>query len=108
MASNDLVIGLIAIILGGGGVGGIGLAVNAYRAHKRGKIEDDGTLIERLNQENRDLSSKLTKAYRYEQLWMTQAFKYRRQVARTPDLDPDDMTELWDTGTPKMVRSIDE
>lgn len=102
MASNDLIIGLIAVILGGGGVGGVGLAVNAYRAHKRGKIEDDGTLIERLNHENNELAEKLAKAHKYEQMWMTQSFRYRRQIARTPDLEPDDMDALWDTGTPAV------
>jgi hypothetical protein len=101
-SSNDLVIGLFALVLGGGGVGGIGLAVNAWRAHKKGKIEDDGTLIERLNHENKALSDKLTKTQKFEQLWMTQSFKYRRQIARVPDLDPDDMKELWDTGTPRV------
>jgi hypothetical protein len=100
--NSNLVFGLAMVLLGGGGVGGVGLAVNAWRAHKKGKIEDDGTLIERLNHENRELSDKLAKSHRFEQLWMTQAFAYRRQIAKTPDLEPADIAQLWDTGTPKV------
>jgi hypothetical protein len=102
MQSDNILLAIIALLLGGGGVGGIGLAVNAYRAHKRGKIEDDGTLIERLNAENKELSAKNATHQRYEQLWMTQAFRYRKQIARTPDIDPDDMPQLWESGTPKV------
>lgn len=99
---NNLVVAVLGTLLGVGGTGGIGLAVNAYRAHKRGKIEDDGTLIERLNAENKHLTMVNQQTARFERLWMTQAFKYRRQIARSPDLEPDDMPELWDTGTPKV------
>lgn len=102
MQNDNILVAVLFVLLGGGGVGGVGLAVNAWRAHKKGKIEDDGTLIERLNHENGLLTAKLEKSQRFERLWMTQAFRYRKQVARTPDLDPDDMKELWETGTPKV------
>lgn len=103
MQNDNILVAVLLILLGGGGVGGIGLAVNAWRAHRKGRIEDDGTLIERLNHENQSLSVKNEKSLRYEQLWMTQAFKYRRQVVKFSDVDPDDMEELWDTGTPKVL-----
>jgi hypothetical protein len=103
MQNDNILVAVLMLLLGGGGVGGIGLAVNAWRAHKKGKIEDDGTLIERLNAENRDLAAKNATHQRFEQLWMTQAFRYRRQVVRDSDVDPDDMEELWDTGTPKVL-----
>lgn len=103
MQNDNILVAVLMLLLGGGGVGGIGLAVNAWRAHKKGKIEDDGTLIERLNHENQALAAKHEKSLKYEQLWMTQAFKYRRQVVRDSDVEPDDMKELWDTGTPKVL-----
>lgn len=102
---NNAVVAILGTILGVGGTGGVGLIVNAYRSHKRGKIEDDGTLIERLNHENRELSRKLENSQKFEQLWMTQAFRYRRQIARTPDLEPNDLTQLWDTGSPRVGSS---
>lgn len=102
MQNDNILVAVLMLLLGGGGVGGVGLAVNAWRAHKKGKIEDEGTLIERLNKENKDLSDKNASHQRFEQLWMTQAFKYRRQVARVDGIEPDDMPELWESGTPKV------
>lgn len=99
----NFIVGILGVLLGIGGGGGVGLAVQAYRAHKKGKIEDDGTLIERLNNENKDLTASKAKTQKFEQLWMTQAFRYRKQIARVPDLEPDDMPQLWgDDGTPKV------
>lgn len=103
MQSDNILVAVLLILLGGGGVGGVGLAVNAWRAHKKGKIEDDGTLIERLNHENQLLAEKLEKSQRFERFWMTQAFRYRRQVVRDSDVDPDDMPELWESATPKVI-----
>lgn len=107
--NNNLILGILLLLLGGGGAGGIGLAVNAWRAHKKGKIEDDGTLIERLNANAKDQTlarkhaeDERDEAQRFGQQWMTQAFKYRRQVVRHSEVEPDDMSELWDTGTPKV------
>ena len=108
---SNIVVALLAVILGGGGVGGIGLAVNAFRAHKKGKIEDDGTLIERLNAEAKDLTAarKVAEgerdvAHQREQRWMDQSFRYRMQLATaTPPIKPDDDPALWKFGTPQPV-----
>lgn len=99
---SDVVVAVLGTLLGVGGTGGISLAVNAWRAHKKGKIEDEGTLIERLNTENQHLVKDREKSQRFERLWMTQAFKYRRQVVRFSDVEPDDMEVLWESGTPKV------
>jgi hypothetical protein len=100
---NNVVVAVLGTLLGVGGTGGIGLAVNAWRAHKKGKIEDDGTLIERLNEDSKNQTAARKQAederdaaHRREMQWMSQAFLYRMQlVSASPPIVPNDNPEIW-------------
>jgi hypothetical protein len=100
---NNLVVAVLGTLLGVGGTGGVGLAVNAWRAHRRGRIEDDGTLIERLNEDSKNQAiarktaeDERDQAHRREMAWMSQAFLYRMQlVSATPPIVPNDNPEIW-------------
>lgn len=105
---SNVIVALIAILLGGGGTAGIGLFVTMLRAHRKGKIEDEGTTIDRLNNEAKDLvrARKHAEAERDREHqamldWMTQSFQYRIQlVSATPPIKPDDNPHLWSHHTP--------
>lgn len=94
---------IIGALLGVGGAGGVGMLASLWRANKKGKLEDEGTLIERLNKDN-DAQLKLRKSTegerdaerRGKQLWMDQAIQYRLQlVSASPPIKPRDIPELW-------------
>lgn len=105
---NGVIVALIGILLGGGGGAGIGLFVKMLRDHRKGKIEDDGTIIERLNAEAKDLvaarkyaEAERDKEHSDKMEWMNQAFAYRRQVMMvSPPIQPDDFPSLWTRPTP--------
>jgi len=94
---------IIGALLGVGGAGGVGMLASLWRANKKGKLEDEGTLIERLNKDN-DTQLKQRKVAederdaerRGKQLWMDQAIQYRLQLVSAPHpIKPKDMPELW-------------
>jgi hypothetical protein len=105
---NGAIVAVISLLLGGGGTAGIGLFIKMLRDHRKGKIEDDGTIIERLNAEAKDLVAARKHAererdeeHRQKMEWMTQALAYRMQVATaTPPIKPNDFPELWIRPTP--------
>lgn len=105
---SNAIAGLIYVLLGGGGTVGVSLLFKMVRDHQKGKIEDDGTTIERLNAENKDLVLARRKAEEREeqrrlseQEWMTQAFTYRMQlVSADPPIRPNDNPHLWSRQTP--------
>lgn len=100
---TDVVVALLSVLLGAGGTGGVGLFVSMVRNYKKGKIEDDGTLIERLNSENKRLTAELAMERTGKMMWMNQAFRYRmQQVRAAPPITPDDIPELWSGQKPNM------
>lgn len=102
--NTDLLVGVLALLLGAGGTGGIGLFVTMVRNYKKGKIEDDGTMIDRLNAEAKILTTarKTAEAERDVEhqgklQWMNQSFRYRMQlVSATPPISPNDIPEIWE------------
>lgn len=94
---------ILGILLGVGGAGGLGTIYALVRAHQKGKLEDEGTLIERLNKDNesqirqRKAAEKERDDERQDkQLWMGQAIMYRLQmVSSEHPIVPKDMPELW-------------
>lgn len=53
LATTDTVTALVGALLGVGGAGGIVAIVGAYRSYRKGRIEDEETIIVRLNNDNK-------------------------------------------------------
>lgn len=110
---SNAVAGLIFILLGGGGTMGIGLLFKMLRDHRQGRIEDDGTTIDRLNKENKGLVARAEHAEEREDIerlekqdWMTQALAYRMQLAAS-SVKPNDDPRLWVRNTPAVEFDTD-
>lgn len=105
---NGAIVAVISILLGGGGTAGVGLFIKMLRDHRKGKIEDDGTIIERLNAEAKDLvaarkhaEAERDEEHRQKMEWMNQAFAYRLQImTAVPPISPNDFPALWTRATP--------
>lgn len=101
---TEVLVAILAVLLGAGGTGGIGLFITMLNNYKKGKIEDDGTMIDRLNAEAKVLiaARKTAEAERDGEhqgklQWMNQSFRYRMQLASaSPPITPNDIPELWD------------
>lgn len=94
---------ILGVLLGVGGTGGLGAIFALWRSHKKGKIEDEGTMIERLDKDNQSqheqrkrAEDERDKAQATANMWMQQAIMYRLQmVAHSPPIVPNDIPELW-------------
>lgn len=94
---------ILGVLLGVGGTGGLGSLYLVIRAHKKGKIEDEGTLIERINNDNKSqhdqrkaAEERADKAVAEKNAWMGQAIAYRMQlVSANPPIQPADIQGLW-------------
>lgn len=53
---------VLAILLGAGGAGGIGSLVAVFRSMRKGKLEDEETLIKRLDSSNKEHSKRADEA----------------------------------------------
>lgn len=97
LASTDTVTALVGALLGVGGAGGIVAIVGAYRSYKKGRIEDEETLIVRLNNDNKvqharvtELEAKCENAVQLKDHYREQAAVYRLQVIQLQGT-PNDM-----------------
>lgn len=78
---------ILTLLLGAGGAGGIAGLFNMIRAARRGKLEDEETLIKRLNDDNKNqkeradqAEAEASKMRRQRNVAWDQAARYRRRL----------------------------
>jgi hypothetical protein len=94
---------ILGALLGVGGAGGVAMIGSMVRAHQKGKLEDEGTLIERLNKDNesqikqrKEMEAQRDAEQAGKQLWMDQAITYRLQLVSAPHpIKPKDNPKIW-------------
>lgn len=96
---SDAVGGILTLILAlTGGAGLVGI-ITAIRGWRTDRWTNDGTLVQRLNEDSKQQGLRADREERARRAWEDQAGRYRRQLVPLlpPGMDPDDT--VWLTGT---------
>lgn len=73
---------VLTLLLGAGGAGGLAGIYNVWRTSKKGKLEDEETLIKRLDKDNKDKDSSIDRLEKDQSKLRAQRNKVWDQAAR--------------------------
>lgn len=92
---------VLQLLLGAGGAGGIAGVVTVWRTWRKGKLDDEETLIKRLNDDNKDkdatierLNSQINKLTNQRNKVWSQAARFQRMLIVAPCVEENTIPEL--------------